>query len=70
MDRYAAGLGHAAQVVAREVHQHDVLGILLRIGEQPGFIRQVLGGIGAARQRAGDRPQVRDAALELDQRLG
>ena len=32
-------LGHAADVVAAEVHQHDVLGLLLLVGQQ--FVGQL-----------------------------
>ena len=52
----AAGLGDAADVVARQVDQHHMLGALLRVGLQLGFERQVLGGRGAARARARERP--------------
>ena len=61
---------HPAEVVAREVDQHHVLGVLLRVGEQFCFERGVLRGIRAARPRAGDRTQLRVSAVELDQRLG
>ena len=40
----AAEPGHPADVVPPEVHQHDVLGPLLRIGEQLGLQRLVFFG--------------------------
>ena len=33
-DLHAAGFRHAAQVVAAEVHQHDVFRLFLFIGQQ------------------------------------
>ena len=56
--RVAAALAqhrHAADVVAAEVEQHQVLGVLLRVGEQLLLERLVLLGRGAARPGAGDR---------------
>ena len=50
----AAGLRDAADVVAREVDQHEVLGALLRVAEQFLFHRRVQLRRGAARARAGD----------------
>jgi len=38
---HAAGVGHAPEVIARQVHQHHVLGVLLGIGEQLRFARAV-----------------------------
>ena len=60
----------ATQVVAREIDEHDVLGVLLRIGEQLVLERDVVLGRRAARPRAGDRPQARRAAREPHERLG
>jgi hypothetical protein len=51
----AAGLGDAADVVARQVDQHQVFGAFLRVGRQLGFQRLVLLGRGATRARAGQR---------------
>ena len=50
-----ADLGDAADIVAAEVEQHQVLGALLRIGQQLGLERLVLVRRRAARPRAGDR---------------
>ncbi len=54
-DLDGADLGDAADIVAAEVEQHQVLGALLRIGQQLGFERLVLVRRRAARTRAGDR---------------
>ena len=59
----AAGLGDAADVVARQVDQHQVLGALLRVGAQLGLERLVLLGRRAARARAGERPDRHLVAL-------
>ena len=50
-----AGLGDAADVVAAEVEQHDVLGELLLVVAQLLGEPLVLEGVRAARPRAGDR---------------
>ena len=49
--RHRAGLGHAAQVVAEEVGDHDVLGPVLLRGGQPVARRRVLGREAAAPRR-------------------
>ena len=50
-----AGLGDAAEIVARQIDQHDVLGALLRIGQQfRGVPRIFLRGL-AAPAGAGNR---------------
>jgi hypothetical protein len=51
----AAGLGDAADVVARQVDQHQVLGALLRVGQQLGLGAPCRLGRGAARPGAGQR---------------
>ena len=61
---------HPAEVVAREVDQHHVLGVFLRVGEQFCLERGVMRGIRAARPRPGNRTQLRLSTVELDQRLG
>ena len=61
-DLDGADLGDAADVVAAEIEQHQVLGALLRIGQQFGFERLVLVRRGAARARAGDRADGHRAA--------
>ena len=63
LDRHAAEFADAAQVVAGEVHEHDVLGPLLGIGQQfraqGGVFRLRL----SARPRAGDGPDFHPAIL-------
>ena len=44
----------AADVVAREIDEHHMLGALLSMAQR-GLVRRVLGVIGAARPRARDR---------------
>ncbi len=54
-DLDAAGARDAADVVAGEVDEHEVLGALLRVGQQLFLHAQVELGRGAARAGAGDR---------------
>jgi hypothetical protein len=54
-DLDAAGLGDAADVVARQIDQHHVLGAFLRVGQQFFGVAPVLLGRGAARPGAGQR---------------
>ena len=65
-----AVLADAAEVVAAEVDEHDVLGALLLVGEQllgdPLVVRERR----AARARAGDRPRRDVAARDRQHRLG
>ena len=65
----AADLGDAADVVAAEVEQHQVLGALLRIGEQLVLERLVLVRGLAARARAGDRADGHVAVAHAHQDL-
>ena len=65
-----AGARDAAEIVAREIDQHDVLGVLLRIGEQLLLQSRVLVAVAAARPRAGDRPHLRVTVREFHQRFG
>ena len=65
----APGRAHTSDVVAREVHQHRVLRLLLGVGEQL-VLEQPVAHLGlAARTRAGDRPGGHPPALHADQRL-
>ena len=66
----AAEPAHAAEVVAAEVHQHDVLGPLLLVGEQLLAEPLVLLQGGPAGTSARDRPRLRPPALHADQHLG
>ena len=56
LDVYAACLRHPAHVVAAEVHQHDVLRTLLRVGEEVFLEVAVLRLCGAALAGARKRP--------------
>ena len=49
-DLDGADLGHAADVVAAEIEQHQVLGAFLRVGEELDFERLVLVRRSAARR--------------------
>ena len=69
LDAHRAVLRDAPQVVAAQVHQHDVLGALLGIGGQLGGQRLVFFLVAAARARAGDGPVKRLAILHLHQHL-
>ena len=51
----AADLGDAADIVAAEIEQHQMLGALLGIGEQLLLERLVFVRRGAAPPRAGER---------------
>jgi len=66
---HGLGPAHLGQVVAREVHEHEVLGEFLRVGEQFRRHRLVRRGRRAARARPGDRERGDLAALHLHQRL-
>jgi hypothetical protein len=60
----------AAQVVAREIDEHHVLGVFLGVREQLVLERDVvLAGL-AARPCACDRPQTRLPARESHERFG
>ena len=62
-----ADAGDAADIVAAEIEQHQMLGAFLRIGEEFGFQRLVLVRRRAARARAGDRANGDGVARHLDQ---
>ena len=70
VDRDRPVLADAPEVVAPEVDEHDVLGALLLVGEQPLGDAGVLGRVGAARPRARDRPRRDVPAADGQQRLG
>ena len=67
--RTRADHGDAADVVAAEIEQHQVLGPLLRIGQQLGGERPVLLRRGAAPAGAGDRPDGHPAVAHADHDL-
>ena len=58
------------EVVAGEVDEHEVLGLLLGVGDELGLEVGVLLGRRAARLRAGDRVREDAAVLHLHERLG
>ena len=68
-DLDAARLADPAEVVAAEVDEHQVLGPLLRVGEQLRRRAGVLLRGRAAPAGAGDRVQQRPSLVDLDQRL-
>ena len=67
LDEELVGYAHradrrdAADVVAAEIEQHEVLGAFFRVGEQLLLERLVLVRGRSARARAGDRPHRDDA---------
>ena len=66
----AADRGDPADVVPAEVEQHDVLGDLLRVGEQRSLELAILHLLRAARRRPGDRPDRHLAVLDPRHHLG
>jgi hypothetical protein len=68
-DLHRPRLADPAQVVAAEIHQHHMLGTFLRIGQQLGLQRGVLGGRRPTGFRTGDRVRHRDAVLNGHQCL-
>ncbi len=69
-DGHGAGLRHAADVVARQVHEHGVLGQLLLVGAQLLLQGEVALRVLVARPRAGDGPRDDLAVADTDQQLG
>jgi len=69
-DAHRSGRRHPADVVAAEIHEHHVLGDLLRIGQEFGRERLVGLAVAPARARAGDRPQRHVAPFLAHQDLG
>ena len=67
---HGAIFADAAQVIARQIDQHDVLGAFLRIGEELAFKHQIGGRVKAARPCAGDRAEQRLPPLQADVHLG
>ncbi len=68
-DLHGPRRGDAPEVVARQIDQHRVLGVLLGVPGQLGRQGAVLFGGLAARPRARDRPEERAPPLEPSQRL-
>jgi hypothetical protein len=69
LDLDRAVLGDAAQVVASEVDDHDVLGAVLRARAQRQRLAAVLGGSGAPRPGALDRAGLDACAAPLQEPL-
>ena len=67
---HAARLGHAGQIVAHEVHDHQVLGPVLDRPGQLGRHCRVRCHIAAARARALHRLGLRFASLERNEKFG
>jgi hypothetical protein len=59
----------AAEVVAFQVDQHDVLGALFRMADQLTHARRVVVAL-RARTRAGDRARLHELAADFDEPLG
>ena len=68
--RHRARPRNAPHVVAPQVDEHDVLGVLLGVARQLVGDRRVLGGVAAARPGAGDRVGRQAVALHLEEELG
>ena len=67
----AAQRAHAAEVVAHEIDDHEVLGARLVVGAQRGGAVGVLGGVGGARGGALDRLGLDDPlAVDAQEALG
>ncbi len=69
-DADRADLGDAADVVAAEVEQHQMLGLLLGVGQQLLGQPRVLGRVAPRGACAGDRPDGDLAVAQPHQDLG
>ena len=69
VSRTVSIIGHAADVVAPEVDQHDVLGPLLGVGQQLFGQGAVLGLVGTAAPRPRQRPDRHHPVLDPHQDL-
>src|SRR5262249_815658 len=69
LDLYRAVSADAAQVVAQQIDDHDVLGAVLGAGEQLAAAGLVLLGGGAARSRPLDGPRLHVAVVHFPQPL-
>src|ERR1700722_6242190 len=58
LDLHRAVIADAAEIVARKVHEHDVFGAFLGVGEQILLVLQILRGRFASRTRTGDGPDL------------
>ncbi len=69
-DPHRARAGDPAQVVAPQVHEHHVLGTLLRVGQQLGLEGSILRLVPAPRAGPSDRPHDGAGAFPAHQNLG
>jgi len=67
VDGDGTGLAHPAEVVASQVDEHEVLGVLLLVGEQLLLEQLVLLESRTTWTRTGDREGRDTAVLDLDQ---
>ena len=65
-----ADLGHAAEIVAQQIDDHQVLGALLLVHGEPGREARVLARRASARRRALHRPGRHVLALAPEEQLG
>ena len=65
-DLHAAVFGDATDIVAGEIHEHEVLGALLGIGHEVGGIRIIFLRSGSTAACAGDRTDFNKVAGETD----
>ena len=70
LDADRAVFGDAAEIVAAQIDEHDVLGALLGIGGQLGGEALVFFFVAAAGAGAGDGPVKSFAALNFEEHLG
>ena len=70
VDLDGAEVADAADVVAAQVDQHDVLGALFFVVHHLGFESEVGGLVCAAGAGAGDGPVLDFAVVHADQQLG
>ena len=64
---HGAQLGDAADIVAPEVEQHQVLGPLLGVGEKLRLQAGILGRVGVAGACAGQRPDRHQPVAQTDE---
>ena len=61
---------HAAEIVTKHIHDHHVLGAVLRAGEELGTEALIFGGIRMPRPRSLDRPRFDAAPTPHEEALG
>src|SRR5690606_24553035 len=69
-DGHAPEAAHAADVVAREINEHEMLRPFLLVGEKLAFERAILLRCGAALAGPGDRPDLNEVIREPHVHLG